>query len=179
MVVVRFVRHKLYVGDVRIGLPNEEVGFRIFAFSAEALERELMHATRAPILWSTLNVSPDLLKPTYESAMKESIRIASGQGFWGDLQTAPLQQVSRGPIDYLVMDYLAEVTMSILQKQRMKNPDLGYARDLIDVCDDVLPYIASVASSSSPMAVVLTPWLLAMRSSKRHVRRGSRGSRLV
>lgn len=74
--------------------------------------------------------------------MKESIRIASGQGFWGDLQTAPLQQVSRGPIDYLVMDYLAEVTMSILQKQRMKNPELGYARDLIDVCDDVLPFIA-------------------------------------
>ncbi|MFZ9869833.1 MAG: acyclic terpene utilization AtuA family protein [Candidatus Kapaibacteriota bacterium] len=74
--------------------------------------------------------------------MKTSIRIASGQGFWGDLQQAPFQQVSRGPIDYLVMDYLAEVTMSILQKQRMKNPELGYARDLIDVCRDVLPYIS-------------------------------------
>lgn len=74
--------------------------------------------------------------------MKPSIRIASGQGFWGDLQQAPFQQVSRGPIDYLVMDYLAEVTMSILQKQRMKNPELGYARDLIDVCRDVLPYIS-------------------------------------
>ena len=73
--------------------------------------------------------------------MKSSIRIASGQGFWGDLQNAPLSQASRGPIDYLVMDYLAEVTMSILQKQRMRNPDMGYARDLIDVCDDVLPYI--------------------------------------
>jgi len=43
--------------------------------------------------------------------MKESIRIASGQGFWGDLLTAPLDQVTRGPVDYLVMDYLAEVTM--------------------------------------------------------------------
>lgn len=73
--------------------------------------------------------------------MKPSIRIASGQGFWGDLQTAPFQQVSRGPIDYLVMDYLAEVTMSILQKQRMKNPALGYARDLIDVVSEVLPYL--------------------------------------
>ncbi len=73
--------------------------------------------------------------------MKSSIRIASGQGFWGDLQNAPLSQASRGPIDYLVMDYLAEVTMSILQKQRMRNPEMGYARDLIDVCDDVLPYI--------------------------------------
>jgi hypothetical protein len=73
--------------------------------------------------------------------MKSSIRIASGQGFWGDLQSAPLQQVSRGPIDYLVMDYLAEVTMSILQKQRMRNPDLGYARDLVDVCEEILPYL--------------------------------------
>jgi hypothetical protein len=73
--------------------------------------------------------------------MKSSIRIASGQGFWGDLQSAPLQQVSRGPIDYLVMDYLAEVTMSILQKQRMRNPELGYARDLVDVCEEILPYL--------------------------------------
>lgn len=73
--------------------------------------------------------------------MKSSIRIASGQGFWGDLQSAPLMQVSRGPIDYLMMDYLAEVTMSILQKQRMRDPSLGYARDLIDVCDQILPYL--------------------------------------
>ncbi len=73
--------------------------------------------------------------------MKPFIRIASGQGFWGDLQTAPLQQVSRGPIDYLVMDYLAEVTMSILQKQRMRNAELGYARDLVDVVRETLPYL--------------------------------------
>ena len=71
--------------------------------------------------------------------MKSSIRIASGQGFWGDLQKAPYEQVTRGPIDYLVMDYLAEVTMSILQKQRMRNPELGYAKDLIDVCEQILP----------------------------------------
>ena len=45
--------------------------------------------------------------------MKELIRIASGQGFWGDLLDAPVNQVMGGPIDYLVMDYLAEVTMSM------------------------------------------------------------------
>lgn len=73
--------------------------------------------------------------------MKRSIRIASGQGFWGDWQQAPLMQVSNGPIDYLVMDYLAEVTMSILQKQKNKNPQLGYARDLVGVCEQVLPYL--------------------------------------
>lgn len=75
--------------------------------------------------------------------VKKSIRIASGQGFWGDLPQAPINQVRQGPIDYLVMDYLAEVTMSIMQKQRMKNPNLGYARDFVDVVDEVLPDIVS------------------------------------
>ncbi len=73
--------------------------------------------------------------------MKTSIRIASGQGFWGDMLTAPLQQVSRGPIDYLMMDYLAEVTMSIMQKQKNKNPQFGYARDLVETCSQVAPYL--------------------------------------
>ena len=73
--------------------------------------------------------------------MKERIRIASGQGFWGDLLTAPVDQVTRGDVEYLVMDYLAEVTMSILQKQRQKNPALGYARDLVPLLEQILPII--------------------------------------
>jgi hypothetical protein len=73
--------------------------------------------------------------------MKDRIRIASGQGFWGDLPNAPEDQVARGPIDYMMMDYLAEVTMSILQKQKRKDPALGYARDLVSVIEKVLPAI--------------------------------------
>ena len=73
--------------------------------------------------------------------MKEMIRIAAGQGFWGDLLTAPIDQVTRGPIDYLVMDYLAEVTMSIMQKQKLKDPKLGYAKDLIATIDAILPHL--------------------------------------
>jgi len=61
------------------------------------------------------------------------IRIANAQGFWGDSLEAPLEQIRRGPIDYLTLDYLAEVTMSILQKQRSRNPSAGYARDFIDM----------------------------------------------
>src|SRR6202790_843419 len=57
------------------------------------------------------------------------IRIANGQGFWGDWLEAPVRLVERGPIDYLALDYLAEITMSILQKQRQTDPSLGYARD--------------------------------------------------
>ncbi len=71
--------------------------------------------------------------------MKEKIRIASGQGFWGDLIDAPYHQVTKGDIDYLVMDYLAEVTMSILQKQMNRNPKLGYARDLPELMKKILP----------------------------------------
>src|SRR5215510_10581847 len=57
------------------------------------------------------------------------IRIANGQGFWGDWLEAPVRLVDQGPIDYLALDYLAEITMSILQKQRQTDPNLGYARD--------------------------------------------------
>lgn len=71
--------------------------------------------------------------------MKEKIRIASGQGFWGDLIEAPFWQVTKGDVDYLVMDYLAEVTMSILQKQKLKNPNFGYARDIPDLMKRILP----------------------------------------
>lgn len=71
--------------------------------------------------------------------MKEKIRIASGQGFWGDLPRAPIDQVFKGEIDYLVMDYLAEVTMSILQKQKEKNPLLGFAKDLPELMRVILP----------------------------------------
>jgi hypothetical protein len=73
--------------------------------------------------------------------VKEKIRIASGQGFWGDLLNAPVDQVTRGDIDYLVMDYLAEVTMSILQKQKNKNPKLGYAKDIPELMQQILPVI--------------------------------------
>jgi len=71
--------------------------------------------------------------------MKSSIRIASGQGFWGDQLDAPRQQIENGPIDYLMLDYLAEVTMSILQKQRARDPTAGYARDFVALMADTLP----------------------------------------
>jgi hypothetical protein len=71
--------------------------------------------------------------------MKEKIRIAGGQGFWGDLLDAPVRQVEGGPIDYLMLDYLAEVTMSIMQKQRARDPSAGYARDFVPLMKQILP----------------------------------------
>ena len=57
------------------------------------------------------------------------IRIGNGQGFWGDWLEAPVRLVQDGPLDYLILDYLAEVTMSILQKQKLANPERGFASD--------------------------------------------------
>ncbi len=71
--------------------------------------------------------------------MKQKVRVAGGQGFWGDMLTAPVDQVRRGQIDYLMLDYLAEVTMSILQKQRSRKPEMGYARDFVDLMREILP----------------------------------------
>ncbi|HEY6121900.1 MAG TPA: acyclic terpene utilization AtuA family protein [Pyrinomonadaceae bacterium] len=71
--------------------------------------------------------------------MKERIRIAAGQGFWGDLLEAPVRQVEEGPIDYLMLDYLAEVTMSIMQKQRSRDPGAGFARDFVPLMKRILP----------------------------------------
>ena len=71
--------------------------------------------------------------------MREKIRVASGQGFWGDQLDAPVRQVEGGPVDYLMLDYLAEVTMSIMQKQRARDPAAGYARDFVPLMRQILP----------------------------------------
>ena len=76
-------------------------------------------------------------------AQPKVVRIAAGQGFWGDWPEAPVRQVRGGPIDYLMMDYLAEVTMSIMQKQKGRDPRMGYARDFPQVMERILPDIAA------------------------------------
>jgi hypothetical protein len=69
----------------------------------------------------------------------KTIRIGNGQGFWGDNVDAPVHLLRGGPIDYIGMDYLAEVTLSIMMRQMLKNPDLGYATDFISFIRKVLP----------------------------------------
>ncbi len=71
--------------------------------------------------------------------MSRLVRVAAGQGFWGDWLEAPVRQVQGGPIDYLMMDYLAEVTMSIMQKQKSRDARLGYARDFPPLMERLLP----------------------------------------
>ena len=74
---------------------------------------------------------------------KRVVRVAAGQGFWGDALDAPRRQVDGGHVDYLMLDYLAEVTMSILQKQKERDPSLGYARDFDGAMARVLPAVVA------------------------------------
>jgi hypothetical protein len=71
----------------------------------------------------------------------KTVRIGNGQGFWGDNVDAPVELVRGGPIDYIGMDYLAEVTLSIMMRQKLKNPDQGYATDFINFVRRVLPEV--------------------------------------
>ena len=73
--------------------------------------------------------------------MKSSIRIGAAQGFWGDRRDAPETLARHGRCDYLMLDYLAEVTMSILQRQKMRDPSLGYAKDFPHVAGRLAPYL--------------------------------------
>ena len=72
-------------------------------------------------------------------ADRDLLRIAGGQGFWGDDLDAPIRLIDGGPIDYLVMDYLAEVTMSIMRKLHDRDPSAGYAHDFVALMERILP----------------------------------------
>ena len=73
--------------------------------------------------------------------MPEAVRIANVQAFWGDRADAPRRMVELEPdLDYLTLDYLAEVSLSIMVNQRDRNPQLGYAPDFVDVVRDLAPF---------------------------------------
>ncbi|QDV08890.1 hypothetical protein Poly30_44450 [Planctomycetes bacterium Poly30] len=90
---------------------------------------------------------------------KDKVLIANGQGFWGDSILGPVRLIQEGPLDYLTLDYLAEVTMSIMQKLKGRDPSMGYATDFVQLLDRILPEavekgvkIVANAGGVNPMA---------------------------
>lgn len=67
----------------------------------------------------------------------KKVSIGGGQGFWGDSPDAAIHMIRHGNLDYMSCDYLAELTLSIMQRQKLKNPSAGYARDFINLMKEI------------------------------------------
>src|SRR5580704_15723297 len=79
--------------------------------------------------------------------MKAIVRVANASGYWGDDPDALVRQVTGGPVDYVTMDFLAEITMVILQRQRARDPRAGFAYDFVEQLERAIPAIADRGTS--------------------------------
>lgn len=70
--------------------------------------------------------------------MKKVVRIGAGSGFWGDAMDPAMELLKGGNLDYLCFDFLAELTMSLLQRQKLKNPEAGYVPDAVTYMNAML-----------------------------------------
>src|SRR5205823_6643889 len=75
--------------------------------------------------------------------MPDLLRIANAGGYWGDDLAQFRRQLELGPVDVVTLDFLAEITMSIMQKQRARDPQAGYARDFVTQVEQALPLLTS------------------------------------
>lgn len=76
-----------------------------------------------------------------ESAAKSSVRIGNSQGFWGDQLSAAATLLKQQPdLDYITLDYLAEVSLSIMAIQMAKDPNAGYAKDFAETLKTLIPF---------------------------------------
>ncbi len=70
-----------------------------------------------------------------------TLRIGNGCGFWGDNLDTPILLAQQGGLDYLTLEYLAELTMSILALQKQRDPEAGFAADFLDVLERLCPIL--------------------------------------
>jgi hypothetical protein len=71
--------------------------------------------------------------------MKDIVRLGAGSGFWGDAIDPAMELLEKGQLDYLCFDFLAELTMALLQRQKLKNPSAGYIPDAVQYMNTMMP----------------------------------------
>jgi hypothetical protein len=111
---------------------------------------------------------------------KKSIRIGNGAGFWGDNPAAPKQLADHGQLDYLTLEYLAELTLSILAYQRMKDPGRGF----VTAVPQVVGELADHFKSDQPLKLVtngggMNPTACVVEAAKKLVAAGAGRVRLA
>ena len=105
---------------------------------------------------------------------RKSVRIGNASGYWGDDLDALHQQLG-GPLDYVTLDFLAEITMSILRKQRAKRSELGYATDFLDQMRSCLPLVSETGTRIITNAGGRQPKRLCRRTGQNRTRFGNSG----
>ena len=102
-------------------------------------------------------IARELLEPEGELDDRDRSGSAPGRRSGATTSPCPRWQVEQGHLDYLIMDFLAELTMSILQKQKLRDPELGFAADIVPILRDTLPAaVAHAARRSSPTRAAST-----------------------
>merc|ERR1739842_49684 len=94
----------------------------------------LLRATSRKIFLRNCGILPSLSqyrRLTGHQSNAQSVRIGCASGFWGDTPTAAPQLIHNGKLDFLMFDYLSEITMSLLTAAKAKKPEFGYAPDFV------------------------------------------------
>src|SRR5262249_45213854 len=78
-----------------------------------------------------------------DSSVARVVRVGNGCGFWGDNVDAPVLLTQHGQLDYLTLEYLAELTMPILALQQQRDPQAGFAGDFLDVLERLCPLLGA------------------------------------
>ena len=73
------------------------------------------------------------------TALRTTLRLGAGSGFWGDAMDPAMELLEKEPLDYLCFDFLAELTMALLQRQKAKDPNAGYVADAVAYMKAMMP----------------------------------------
>ncbi|MFY3962243.1 acyclic terpene utilization AtuA family protein, partial [Achromobacter xylosoxidans] len=111
--------------------------------------------------------------------MVERVRLGAGSGFWGDAQDPAQELLERGNLDYLCFDYLAELTMALLQRQKLKRPDAGYVPDAVQTMISLLPQARASGTKLISNGGGVNPRAAAQRVAEGARRAGLAGSRIA